>query len=254
MDPARKRVALRGGGTVAYDTLVLAPGATTLPAFDGVIQIGEVAFAALQEEVRRGEVDRVAFVVPALTGWQLPLYEAALLTARLGALVTLVTPEPTPLAIFGDPAVAAALDEVGVEFVGGSQPDVRDGMVVAGWREIAADRIVSLPMLRGPRIAGVPAIGLYGLIPVDDHCRVMGLADAYAIGDATTYPIKQGGIACQQADVVAAQVAGVSHEPFVPELAAVLLTGAGELSLGGGERKVPGRYLNAALPAAAAHR
>src|SRR5689334_18814482 len=31
--PDRRHVALRSGGTVAYDTLVLAPGATVLPAF-----------------------------------------------------------------------------------------------------------------------------------------------------------------------------------------------------------------------------
>src|SRR4051812_12219029 len=39
--PERHQVALRGGGTVGYDTLVLAPGATVLPAFDDVIHIGD---------------------------------------------------------------------------------------------------------------------------------------------------------------------------------------------------------------------
>ena len=47
---------------------------------------------------------------------------------------------------------------------------------------------MSLPLLRGPHIPGVPSTGLYGFIPVDEHLRVRGLAHAYAIGDATDHP------------------------------------------------------------------
>ena len=54
----------------------------------------------------------------------------------------------------------------------------------------------------------------------------------FAAGDAVDFPVKQGGIACQQADVVAeslAAMAGAAVEPrpFVPTLYGVLLTGAG---------------------------
>ena len=166
----------------------------------------------------------VAFVAPTLTGWLLPLYEAALLTARLGARVSLHTPEETPLEMFGDAAVARALADAGVEFLGGRRP---------GAPEPDADRIVSLPLVRGPELPGVPTTGLYGLIPIDAYCRVIGLPDAYAVGDATDYPLKQGGIACQQADTAAAHIAApVTATPFVPRVRATLLTGGEPIELG----------------------
>jgi sulfide:quinone oxidoreductase len=259
VDPEHRRVMLRSGAAVPYGTLILAPGARVLPAFEEAIHIGDAdsaaALARLGEDVRRGEVSSVAFVAPTLTGWMLPLYEAALLTARLGdrVRVSLVTAEEAPLALFGPQAsadVAAALDAAGVEFVGGRQARVNGNAVVTPGRELAADRIVSLPLIRGPRIPGVPESGVYGLIAVDGYGRVDGLPGAYAVGDATTFPIKQGGIACQQADAAAAHVASayggaVTPEPFKPALRATLLTGAGEIALGHGEAhgKVPGGYL-----------
>ena len=59
-----------------------------------------------------------------------------------------------------------------------------------------------------------------------------GAEDVYAAGDGTNFPIKQGGIACQQADAVAeviAKAAGASLEPrsFRPVLRGRLITGAG---------------------------
>ena len=120
VEPERRRVVLRSGATVTYDTLVLAPGATRLPAFDDAIHIGaEGALDPLRAEIVAGTVASVAFVAPTLTGWLLPLYEAALLTAALGVRVTLVTPEERPLELFGEAAsaeVAAALAAAGVEF------------------------------------------------------------------------------------------------------------------------------------------
>jgi sulfide:quinone oxidoreductase len=247
VEPEHGRVVLRSGAAIAYDTLVLAPGATRLPAFDDAIHIGdEGGLDPLRAEIAAGTVASVAFVAPTLTGWLLPLYEAALLTAALGARVTLTTPEQRPLELFGEDAserVAAALREAGVELVGTAE----------------ADRTVSLPLIRGPRIAGVPTTGLYGLIGIDDYCRVTGLPGAYAVGDATDYPIKQGGIACQQAVAAAAHIAArhgadVTPEPFRPVLRATLLTGRGApIALGADrpEGKLPGRYLTALVSRAA---
>jgi sulfide:quinone oxidoreductase len=256
VDPSDVR--LRSGAAVAYDTLLLAPGARVLPAFDDAIHIGDpdspAALAQLSADVRAGEVNRVAFVAPTLTGWLLPLYESALLTAGLSdrVRVSLVTAEEAPLALFGERAsadVAAALEAAGVEFIGGRQARVSGRTVLAGQRALPADRVVSLPLVRGPRIPGVPATGVYGLIPVDAYGRVEGLASAYAAGDATTFPVKQGGIACRQAEAAAAHIAAgygapVTPEPFTPALRATLITGAGELALGGEPAgKLPGRYL-----------
>ncbi|MDQ2896621.1 MAG: hypothetical protein M3Y09_13420 [Actinomycetota bacterium] len=52
----------------------------------------------------------------------------------------------------------------------------------------------------------------------------------FAAGDATTFPIKQGGLAAQQADAVAEMIAAsvgvkIDPQPFHPILRGVLLTG-----------------------------
>ncbi len=58
------------------------------------------------------------------------------------------------------------------------------------------------PELRGPGITGLPA-DRWGFTTTDALGRVVGLPDLYAVGDMTSFPIKQGGLAAQQADVVA---------------------------------------------------
>ena len=68
------------------------------------------------------------------------------------------------------------------------------------------DRIVALPVLRGRRLDGIPS-DAEGFTPVDDTGIVHGFQDVYAIGDVTDRPVKQGGLACQQADVTAAHLA-----------------------------------------------
>ncbi|RKQ87105.1 sulfide:quinone oxidoreductase [Solirubrobacter pauli] len=237
-----RRIRLRGGGTLEYDTLVLAPGARRLPAFDDALQLPD-ELHVLHEEIDRGAVTDVAFVVPTLRGWVLPAYEAALLTGHRhpDLAITLVSPEPTPLAMFGLEAsvqVAAALDRVGVH----RTAELPEGA-----------RVVALPLLRGPEISGVPRTGLYGLIPVDEHLRVRGLQRVYALGDATDFPLKHGGIACQQADAAAAHIAApLTAAPFTPRLEAILLTGEEPIVLGGAPAKVPGRLLAPYLETAAA--
>jgi sulfide:quinone oxidoreductase len=75
---------------------------------------------------------------------------------------------------------------------------------------------------------------------------VPGLEGVYAAGDLTAFPVKQGGIAAQQADAVAEAVAAaagadVDPKPFEPVLRGLLLTGSAptylraELSGGRGE-------------------
>jgi sulfide:quinone oxidoreductase len=244
VDPARRRVVLRSGDTLPYDTLVLAPGVRTIPAYDDVIALGDehgaTQLRALRQEIRNGLVHSLAFVAPTSTGWLLPLYEAALITANGGdpVGVTLITPERRPLELFGasgSAAVARALQVAGIDFVGGQQAVVADGSVLLRGHargSVSADRIVSLPLVRGLRIPGVPAVGVFGLIPVDSYGRVDGMAGVYAAGDATDFPIKQGAIACDQADVIAANIAArhgaaVTPSPFRPILRAMLLTGDG---------------------------
>ena len=195
----------------------------------------------------------------------MPLYEVALMTARqtwgMGmdrVRFALVTPEERPLAMFGGPAseaVAQMLSDEGIEFVGSSYPTVGRGYVIAdpGGRRIDVDRVVSLPVLDGLRLAGVPT-DAGGFVPVDAHGRVRGISDVYAAGDGTNFPIKQGGLATQQADAVAQAIAAeagaeVEPEPFRPVLRGLLLTGGDDRYMrhtvagGGGEGEVSGRTL-----------
>jgi CBS domain-containing protein len=96
---------------------------------------------------------------------------------------------------------------------------------------VGADRVVALPRLEGPRIGGIPQT-YGGFIPVGPDAQVMGMPDVYAAGDITTFPVKQGGIAAQQAEVAAEAIAAkagveVTPRPFRPVLRGLLLTGAG---------------------------
>ena len=97
-----------------------------------------------------------------------------------------------------------------------------------GERTWRADRVVTIPLLRGPSIAGIPR-DAGGFVPVDAHGAVRGVSDVYAAGDATDYPIKQGGLATQQADAIAEAIAAragapLTPAPFRPVLRGMLLT------------------------------
>ena len=256
LDAAARRVVLRSGDTMPYDTLVLAPGARMLPAFDDALTFSGPgsgpAMRALLDELERGSVRRVAFVAPTVIGWTLPLYELALLTARhaaarnLKAELLLVTPEQRPLTLFGDrasAAVAELLAAAGVEFIGAGHVEVSAGVarLFPGGRALDAERVVALPLMRGPRIDGVPGEPDFGFIPVDRHGRVDGVEGVYAAGDATNFPVKQGGLAAQQADAVAEHVAArhgarLDPAPFRPVLRGFLFAGGAD------------RYLRAAEP------
>jgi sulfide:quinone oxidoreductase len=90
-------------------------------------------------------------------------------------------------------------------------------------------------VLVGPAVRGLSNDPL-GFTPVDDFGRVPGFDGIYAIGDMTTRPVKQGGLATQQADVVAAAIAAdvgapVRPEPYRPVLRGLLFTGGAPLYL-----------------------
>jgi hypothetical protein len=112
-------------------------------------------------------------------------------------------------------------------------------------RDARRERLVALPLVRGPQLDGVPSEPDFGFVPVDRHGRVDGLDGVYAAGDATNFPIKQGGLAAQQADAVSEHVAArhgarLDPPPFRPVLRGLLFAGG------------PDRYLRADDDAVAA--
>ncbi len=209
--------------------------------------------------------------------WALPIYEIALMTQRraleLGTTVelTVITPEEAPLAVFG-PAASTAVSEllsargIAVETaVHAHQETARELVLTPGGRRIPVMDVVALPAMAGPAIDGLPS-DENGFIPIDAHAHVVGVDDVYAAGDGTNFPVKQGGIATQEADAAASDIAhrlgaAIDAEPFRPMLRGKLLTGEESLQLrtdisgGGGEgaasldalwwppHKISGRYL-----------
>jgi sulfide:quinone oxidoreductase len=246
VDTDRKRICTKGGRELRYDALIVATGARPVEAVRGALHFGgrrDVAnLVSLLAEVERGEVRRIAFAIPAGVVWALPAYELALNTAaHLSALdlpisLTLVTPEDSPLGLFG-PAVSDMLRELiadaGIELRTSSYPKAVDGeglaLVPAG--HVATDRVVALPRLEGRFVEGLPR-DERGFIPTGLDGQVEGVSDVYAAGDVTTFPVKQGGIAAEQAAAIAEKIAEragapVAPEPFRPVLRGLLVSGSG---------------------------
>jgi sulfide:quinone oxidoreductase len=244
VDPGA-RVVVTEEGTLPYDALLLALGARSREAVPGSLTFrgpqDTEALAALLDDALAGEVRQIVFAIPAGVTWPLPLYELALLTRETlidrGALnvdVTVVTPEEAPLGIFGTPGSAAVrelLEARGIGLRTHAAPIGFENGVLRlapqGW--IEADRVIASPRLQGPALPGVTA-DWHGFVPTDLHGRVGSEVDVYAAGDLTQFPIKQGGIATQQADAaaqaIAAQLgAAIEPEPFRPVLRGLLLTG-----------------------------
>jgi sulfide:quinone oxidoreductase len=195
----------------------------------------------LVSEAAAGCFPSITFALPTLNAWPLPLYELALLTkvwledtGGTQVRVDLVTPEPEPLALFGGEAsnsVRSLLETRGIGLHTHTTPVVfRDGaLVVVPGHAIRTCRVVTLPVPDGRRIPGLPADGR-GFVHTDPYGRVEGRDGVYAAGDITAFPLKQGGIATQQADAAAesiAELAGapVTPRPFRPVLRGLLLTG-----------------------------
>jgi sulfide:quinone oxidoreductase len=226
------------GQSLGYDVAIVCAGASARPAFtyafNFVVPGPPLDAAGLIERAKESEPRRVAFVVPSGVTWTLPLYELALLTARRlaegrdEAEVVIVTPEASPLAIFGtgpSETVVQLLRTHGIEFRGGVHAREADKgllMLTPGDEELRASAVVALPLLEGPGIDGVPS-DQSGFIPIDDHARVYDVDDLYAAGDGANFPIKQGGIATQQADAAAEDIAArfgadIEPKPFHPVL------------------------------------
>ena len=233
--PTRREVELGEGERVDYDELIVAVGARQENWLQGAVCFtGPGATPKVRDvldDLEAGRIGSVAFAAPA-ADWTLPAYELALLTAGWLAErhvteveLSVWTPEHRPLDLFGRAAartVRDLLSDRGIRFHGGSPVPP----ALAGYH---ADAVVCLPRLVRMPVAGLPVDG-EGFIPVDEHAAVRGLAHVYAVGDATDQPVKQGGLAAQQADCAASAIAaelGAPVQPatFTPVLRGLLLGG-----------------------------
>ena len=251
VDTTRRVVVLGNGAELAYDVLIVAVGAVPKPAVPGAVTFAGPAqaaeIAAVLDSVERREARRLLFAVPGEATWSLPVYELAIMASVdlrdrgvTNATLGIVTPEADPLGLFGAAAGAALramLDARGITLWTHTRPlELRDGLLyVEPGDPLRADAVISVPVLEGPALVGLPA-DPRGFLPVDTHGRVTGAAGVYAAGDATAFPIKQGGLATQQADAVVDAVAAdldlvPDPAPFRPVLRGLLLTGGAPLYL-----------------------
>ncbi|WP_210493501.1 FAD-dependent oxidoreductase [Patulibacter sp. SYSU D01012] len=249
VDLDRRVATTTHGGRIAYEALVVASGAAPEAAVPGAVTLGaphdEPAFAALVARVRAGQATRLAVVVPPGVAWTLPAYEVALLLAHAAppetTLVTVLTAEDAPLQAFGDAAgdaVRSLLRRRGVELRTSCPPETVAGgtLPVPLGDPVPLDAVVALARPQGPAIPGLPH-DRAGFVPVDVRGRIVGEDDAWAVGDVTDRPVKQGGLAVQQADVAAADVLrhlGLQDgetAPARPVVRAALLDGQGTLYL-----------------------
>ena len=278
------------GERLEFDALLVAVGAHSeralRPALTWTPESDPELFGGLLRDLEEGYVKRVGFVVTPGVDWALPAYELALMTAgqawdmgQADVELTVYTHEDTPLELFGTRAATAVrhdLDAAGVAVETGVYvAEAADGpqrlVLYPGERTLDVQRVVALPRSTGPALPGLPA-DPRGFVRCDLHGRVPGVDGVWAAGDAIAFPIKQGGLAAQQADAAAeaiAAFAGVDIEPapFRPELREMLLTGRGaewmrgHIVGGAGEAtashralwwpptKVVGRYLSPYLAA-----
>jgi sulfide:quinone oxidoreductase len=290
VDHAERMAITAAGDRLDYDALLVAVGAHSERALRSALtwtpESDPELFGGLLRDLEEGYTKRVAFVVPPGVAWALPAYELALMTAwqAWGAgqddvTVTVYTHEDAPLGLFGSRASAALRDDLAVAGIAvetgvyvADEPEAPRRLVLRpGDRTLDAQRVVALPRAAGPALTGLPA-DERGFVLCDLHGRVHGLDGVWAAGDAIAFPIKQGGLAAQQADAAAEMIAAsagadVEPVPFRPMLRGIMLTGRGpewmRHRVGGGAgdgtasrralwwppTKVAGRYLSPYLAA-----
>ncbi|MDX6702378.1 MAG: sulfide:quinone oxidoreductase [Baekduia sp.] len=250
VDVENRHVTLRDGGRLSYDVLIVALGAVPyVPrgralAFDVAVP---GMLARLRHDVRSGAASDVVIALPREPHWTLPGYELALLLARdavaAGFSLTVATTEDAPLELLG-PVVSAAvsreLADAGVRVAAGTGVELSQGdpviaTLTATGEAISADVVVALPELHAPTTRGLPTTA-DGFLAVDADGCLIGAPDVYAVGDCTDFPIKQGGLAAQQADIVVEHLAARAGAPVTPGLLhpvlrARMLTGERDLWL-----------------------
>ena len=233
VEPIEKIVHVSGGHRLRYDALVLAVGAEAMPTVAHATtwddRFDVETLGGLLRDFEQGYSRRLAIVIPPGPAWPLRGYELALLVTLhakdMSAHIetTIVAPEPSPLAVLGSRAlelVSKELEKAGIAVASAAHAEVEPGRVATvvlqpSGRRLEVDRVLALPALRGRSIAGIPA-DAEGFIEVDEHGRVRGLDGVWAAGDATSFSLKSGGFASEQADVVAEDIAALAGADLDP--------------------------------------
>jgi sulfide:quinone oxidoreductase len=253
-DDAAGNVRLKDGGSRPYEALIVAPGGRAVAGVEGATTWwpggDSETYGGLLRDIDEGYAKRIAIVIPPGAVWPLPAYELALMTAgeahEMGhsdVEVTVVTPERSPLALFGDEAGKALADELrqaGVALLTGAVARRAGGELVldpSGDR-LDVQRVFAVPRILGPALDGLPADD-EGFIVAGDDGRVEGTERTWAAGDGIVSPVKFGGLATHQARVAAAGIARAAGADDVPDPGEPVLHG--RLLVGRRTRRLRGR-------------
>ena len=174
-------------------------------------------------------------VVPYGARWPIPAYELALVlgwkAAGTGAQISLITVEDEPLATLGQAATRLITDELhqaGVQVQ--CATEVTDGAGEAGEdrpgacamllaptrsadghpssRSATFDRLISLPTMIGPALAGL-ATDANGFVEVDATLRVAGAQRVWAAGGCVAAGLQHSALGARQADAAVEQIAAI---------------------------------------------
>jgi len=197
IDAAAKRVQLDSGERIAYDRLLVATGGRNrtlaMPgsALAGVLQLRTVEdcdrIRAAAQQARRVVVVGLGFIGA----------EVAASLRQLGVTVTLVGPDPAPLARVLGREVGDVLGGVhrdkGVELVPGESVAAFEGtarverVLTASGRRLDGDLVVAgIGIVPNTELLAAAGARVDNGVLVDEHCRT-SLPDVYAAGDVTNH-------------------------------------------------------------------
>jgi sulfide:quinone oxidoreductase len=222
VDDGARELQLADRSRRSFDALLVAPGGRPTIGVEGATTWwpgGDAdSYGGLLQDIDEGYAKQIAIVVPPGAVWPLPAYELALMTAgearamgHRDVRVTVVTPERTPLSLFGEEASRAVAEELrwaGVE--------LRTGTVVEHASELDVQRVFAVPRIVGPMIAGLP-MNEEGFMLAADDGLVQNCEHTWAAGDGIASPVKFGGLATHQARVAAAAIARAAGATGVPD-------------------------------------
>jgi len=244
VDDGARELQLADRSRRSFDALLVATGGRPVVGVEGATTWwpgGDAdSYGGLLQDIDEGYAKQIAIVVPPGAVWPLPAYELALMTVgearemgQEGVHVTVVTPERTPLSLFGDDASRAVAEELrwaGIE--------LRTGTVVQNASELGVQRVFAVPRIVGPIIEGL-AMDEEGFILASDDGLVQNCEHTWAAGDGIVSPVKFGGLATHQARIAAAAIARAAGATDVPEPGEPVLHG--RLLIGKRTRRLRGR-------------
>jgi sulfide:quinone oxidoreductase len=242
VDPDQRFVSLDDGQRFRYDKLVVATGADThaeeVPGLaehgatiwtaDSMLDVGR-RFAQARDGARRGERQRVLFLVPPNNKCSGPLYEIVFMLetwlrrehARAHVDIAWSTYEQGFIQAFGPRLHQLVTTEFAERGIDGHTEEIVTEVLPGEVRYADGsargfDHLIAFPpYVSAVRYAALPSDDR-GFVQTELETRlVSGHDDVYAPGDAGDFPIKQAFLAFLQADAVADHIASdVTWCPF----------------------------------------